>query len=99
MLRVALVGTGDAGKQHARALASVASEGLVAWTAICSRDAARLAAFRTEQAVPKDVAGFASLEAVIDARVCDAVILATPDGIHAEQGLARSRDRRMARHG
>ena len=85
MLRVALVGTGDAGKHHARALASVAAEGGVAWTAICARDPARLAAFRAEQTVPKEVAGFASLEAVIDARVCDAVILATPDGIHAEQ--------------
>jgi predicted dehydrogenase len=35
--------------------------------------------------VPADVASFTSLEAIIDARACDAVILATPDGAHADQ--------------
>jgi predicted dehydrogenase len=85
MLRVALVGTGDAGRHHARALASVEAQGRLTWSAICARDATRVAAFRTELAVPDTVPTFASLEALIDARACDAVILATPDGIHAEQ--------------
>ena len=85
MLRVALVGTGDAGRHHARALATLGGERLLAWSAICARDEARIAAFRKELAVPDAVQTFQSLEALIDARACDAVILATPDGVHPEQ--------------
>jgi predicted dehydrogenase len=85
MLRVGLVGTGDAGRHHARALSLVAAEGGVAWTAISARDATRVATFRAELGIADAVRSFSSLEALIDARVCDAVILATPDGIHAEQ--------------
>ncbi|MDB4933879.1 MAG: Oxidoreductase domain protein [Labilithrix sp.] len=85
MLRVGLVGTGDAGKHHARALTTVAGEGRLTWSAVCARDAKRLARFREELAVPESVATFGTLEALIDARACDAVILATPDGVHPEQ--------------
>ena len=85
MLRVGLVGTGDAGRHHARALSLVAAEGGLAWTAVAARDATGVAAFRSELSVAAAVRSFSSLEALIDARVCDAVILATPDGIHAEQ--------------
>ncbi len=85
MLRVGLVGTGDAGRHHGRALQAVAAEGALAWTAVAARDATGVATFREDLGVTDAVASFASLEALIDARVCDAVILATPDGIHAEQ--------------
>lgn len=85
MLRVGLVGIGDAGKHHARALTSVAAEGKLTWSAIVARDATKLATFRAELGVPEGVASFDSLEALIDARACDAVLLATPDGIHPAQ--------------
>ncbi|MEO6419813.1 MAG: Gfo/Idh/MocA family oxidoreductase, partial [Polyangiaceae bacterium] len=92
MLRLALVGTGDAGKHHAHALGRLAKEKLISFTAIAARDAARVDAFRKEQDVAPEVTTFASYEALLDARVCDAVILATPDGMHAaqiEQAIAR----------
>ena len=85
MLRVGLVGTGDAGRHHGRALQTVSNEGRLVWTSIAARDPAGIARFRTELGVADSVASFPSLEAMIDARVCDAVILATPDGLHAEQ--------------
>ena len=85
MLRMALVGIGDAGKHHARALAALASEGRLAWTAICARDAGRAATFRAELGIGDGVVTHASLDALLEARACDAVVLATPDGIHAEQ--------------
>ena len=85
MLRVGLVGTGDAGRHHGRALQAVAALGGLAWTAMAARNATGVATFRAELGVADSVASFPSLEAIIDARACDAVILATPDGIHAEQ--------------
>jgi len=84
-MRVALVGLGDAGRHHARALAALSREAVASWTAVVGRDAARLAGARAELAVPDAVASFASLDALLDARVCDAVVLATPDGVHAAQ--------------
>ena len=85
MLRVGLVGTGDAGRHHGRALRAAAAQGALAWTAVAARDATGVATFRAELSVADSVASFPSLEALIDARACDAVVLATPDGIHAEQ--------------
>lgn len=84
MVRVALVGIGDAGKHHARALlgGSVPDAELAA---IVVRDAAKGAAFRAELRVPAVTRDFPSLEALLEARACDAVVLATPDGAHAEQ--------------
>lgn len=87
MLRVALVGVGDAGTHHARALKTLAAEGALSFGAVCARDAARLQAFRSAHAIEGGVATFESLEALLDARACDAVILATPDGVHAEQAV------------
>ena len=84
-MRVALVGLGDAGRHHARALAALAREGGATFAALCARDAGRIERFRGEAGVTDDVASFTSLEALLDARACDAVILATPDGVHAEQ--------------
>ena len=85
MLRIALVGLGDAGRHHARALATLEREGGLVWSAVCARRPSSLAAFRAELAVPERVATFHELDALIAARVCDAVILATPDGLHAGQ--------------
>ncbi len=70
VMRVALVGLGDAGRHHARALAALSREAVASWTAVVGRDAARLARARAELAVPDAVASFASLDALLDARVC-----------------------------
>jgi predicted dehydrogenase len=56
MLRVALVGTGDAGRHHARALANLAAEEHLAWTAVCARDATGVARFRAELGVDERIA-------------------------------------------
>src|SRR5579883_3478337 len=85
MLRVALVGLGDAGQHHARALMTLEAAGELQWTAMCARDAGRIAAFRIAHGVPERVAVFTDYAALLAARACDAVILATPDGLHAEQ--------------
>lgn len=84
MVRVALVGIGDAGKHHARALlgGKVPDAELAAMVV---RDPAKGAAFRTTLPVPSGTREFPSLEALLAARACDAVVLATPDGAHPEQ--------------
>jgi predicted dehydrogenase len=86
-LRLGLVGLGDAGAHHARALLALQerSGGAVQWTALCARDPARLERFRQERGAPDRAAAFFSLEALLASSACDAVILATPDGLHAEQ--------------
>lgn len=86
-LRVALCGLGDAGRLHGRALAACNVDDRVTWTAIAGRDEAGVARFRESAAVPETVRGFASLDALLDSGCCDAVILATPDGLHAEQAI------------
>lgn len=85
MLRVGLVGLGDAGAHHARACAVLASEGALALNALCARDASKAAAFRDTLGLPKALPIFAGLPELLAADVCDAVVLATPDGAHAEQ--------------
>lgn len=76
MLRAGLVGTGDAGKHHMRALAAAAGEGLLAWTCVGVRD---VAAAKLE--LPSGTAVL-SADAVLAGGACDAVIIATPDGLH-----------------
>ncbi len=85
MLRLGLVGTGDAGKHHARALLAVIAERRARWTAVVIRDPAEDARLRDALAIPAEVISFPSLAALLESRACDAVILATPDGLHVEQ--------------
>ncbi|MCX5745519.1 MAG: Gfo/Idh/MocA family oxidoreductase [Proteobacteria bacterium] len=91
-LRVGLVGIGDAGAHHGRALAAMVTAGAndaeLSWTAICGRDATRIAAFRDAVSAPASAATYLGLDALIAARACDAVILATPDALHADQVIA-----------
>jgi predicted dehydrogenase len=84
-LHIGLVGLGDAGRQHAQALAQLDAAGLCKWTAICARDRVRVEAFRTAREVPEHVACYVGLEELLDAGHCDALILATPDDVHAHQ--------------
>lgn len=85
MLRIGLVGIGDAGRHHARALARLSRCPDVAWTALVGRDPEKLARFRDALAAPPEVRGFSTYEAMLAEDACDAVILATPDGLHPEQ--------------
>jgi len=84
-LHIGLVGLGDAGRHHARALALLDSAGLCRWTAICTRELARAETFRVANEVPDHVRSYVGLEALLDAGICDALILATPDDLHAQQ--------------
>lgn len=84
MLRLGLVGIGDAGGHHAGALAALHREGVLAWTAVVARDPAKAAAFVQARGVP-GLALHPGLDALVAAGTCDAVVLATPDGLHAEQ--------------
>jgi predicted dehydrogenase len=94
-LRAALVGLGDAGRHHARALAALAAEGRVAWTAVVGRDPERVAAAWHAAAVPAPVRSVVGLDALLDDGDCDAVVLATPDGQHADQ-VVRCAERGLA---
>jgi predicted dehydrogenase len=83
-LRIGLVGLGDAGRHHARALAGLADPN-AAWVALAARDLGRVARFGAEHGAPEGALAFSSLEALLEARACDALVLATPDGLHAAQ--------------
>ena len=84
-IRVGLVGLGDAGNHHARALVQLEREGLCRFIAICARDPARIQAFRKAHGLPDRTLGFMGFEALLDAGSCDALIIATPDQVHTEQ--------------
>jgi hypothetical protein len=77
-LRVGLLGYGDAGRHHARALQ--ACDG-VAWTALGTRDPSRA------PEVPAGVA-IVTVDDLFAGGHCDAIVIATPDGSHAEHADA-----------
>lgn len=85
MMRVGLVGLGDAGRHHGSALLALDAEAQLKWTAVCARSVRTVESFREALNVPARVASFGSLAGLLDSGLCDAVILATPDGVHAEQ--------------
>lgn len=84
MLRLGLVGIGDAGKHHARVLSILHREGTIEWNAVCVRRPEALASLQQQIEVPEKIRAFLTLDALLAARNCDALILATPDGLHAQ---------------
>lgn len=84
-MKLALVGIGDAAKHHARALATLHQQGVLEFTSVVARDAAKFEAFRAAVDVPASVKVVSSLDALSGV---DAVVLATPDGLHAEQVIS-----------
>lgn len=84
-IRVGLVGLGDAGSHHARALARLEDEGMCQWVAVCARDPVHVRAFREAHAVPAHTRSLIGFDALLDDGSCDAAILATPDHVHTEQ--------------
>ncbi|MDX2192354.1 MAG: Gfo/Idh/MocA family oxidoreductase [Gemmatimonadales bacterium] len=80
-IRVALVGCGRIAERHLEAFESHAADLEV--VGVCDVDPAALAAAEARSGA----AGFASLDALLAGCDADAVVLATPSGLHAEQAV------------
>ena len=87
MLRVGLLGVGDAGSHHAHALVAAQAEGTLAWTAVGGRDIVKTAAKCRELGMSAH-ARVVSPDELLGGEHCDAVIIATPDGLHFEHAMA-----------
>lgn len=80
-IRFALVGCGRISKNHLDAIESHADRAEL--VAVCDVDPTALAAARERTGVP----GYASLTELLAHADADAVVLATPSGLHAEQAV------------
>jgi 1,5-anhydro-D-fructose reductase (1,5-anhydro-D-mannitol-forming) len=88
-LRFAIVGPGKiADRKLAPALAKV--EGAVLWS-VMSRDLERAQGFAARHRAAAPRAAFTDLDALLDDPDLDAVIIATPDRLHAEQTIAAAK--------
>lgn len=87
-IRFALVGCGRISEKHVEALE--AHRDRAELVAVCDTDPAALESGRERSGVE----GFRSLPDLLQSSDADAVILATPSGIHAEQGIAVARSGR-----
>ena len=83
--RIGLVGLGDAGQHHGRALRELDRGGVCRWVGVCARDRDKIEAYRQALEVPAHTLSHVGLDALLDEGRCDAVILATPDPLHTEQ--------------
>lgn len=86
-MRVGLLGVGDAGTHHARALVAAHAEGVVTWTAVGARDIVKTAEKCAELGMPSDTR-VVSPDELLAGALCDAVIIATPDGLHHAHVMA-----------
>ena len=93
-VRIGLVGLGDAGSHHARALRYLSATGQAELAAVCATNASTLQQRLRDLELPSSAACFASLEDLLASDCCDAVILATPDGLHVDQIVACARQGR-----
>ena len=84
-VRFALVGCGRISGKHIEALKAHPERAQL--VAVCDTDPAALAAARERTGVE----GFRSLRELLGSSDADAVVLATPSGIHAEQGILAAR--------
>ena len=82
MIRLAMLGTGLIARTHAEAARSVAACELAA---VVNHRQASMARFADAYAVPCQ---YATVDALIEADAADAVIVATPNALHAEQAIA-----------
>jgi len=80
-LRFALVGCGRISGNHIRALAEHAKRAEL--VAVCDVDPKALAV----AAHSSGARGFGNYAELLDSRMADVIVLATPSGIHAEQGI------------
>ena len=89
MLRIGLVGTGKLSQSFlAPAIQHV--DGAVLWS-VLSRDQRRADAFATLHGALSPNPGFSSEDQFLSDKSLDAVIIATPDGLHAKQSIAAAR--------
>lgn len=86
MLRVGLLGVGDAGTHHARALAAAQAEGILEWSAVGARDIVKTAAKCKELGMPAETR-VVSPDELLAGEHCEALIIATPDGLHFEHAM------------
>lgn len=84
-IRFAVVGCGRISQKHFEALAAHADTAEV--VAVCDTDPAALAAAAERTGVP----GYASLPELLAGSGADVVVLCTPSGLHAEQGVQAAR--------
>ncbi len=88
-LNIGMIGTGRiAHTQLAPALAHV--KGARLWS-VLSRDAKRAAEFAAQHGARAPVSAYDSLEAMLQDPSLNAVIIATPDALHASQAIAAAR--------
>ena len=85
--RFGLVGIGDAGRHHGRALSRLQGLGTAKFVAVVARSESALNNFASSREIqlPQDLRVFAHLDQMLEARCCDALVIATPDALHFEQ--------------
>src|SRR5262245_60676029 len=86
MFRVGLLGGGDSGTHHARALAAAHAEGLLERSAVGPRDIVKTAAKCKDLGMPADTR-VVSPDELFTGELCDALVIATPDGLHFEHAM------------
>jgi UDP-N-acetyl-2-amino-2-deoxyglucuronate dehydrogenase len=84
MIHIGLVGAGNISDTHARAIAEIADASLVAVHSPTRANAEKLAARH-------HVAAYDALDAFLDHRPMDMVIVGSPSGLHADHGIAAAR--------
>jgi predicted dehydrogenase len=84
LIRVGLIGAGNISETHARALRAIRDVEISAVYAPTRRHAERLAAHYGGTA-------YDSFEQLLDHRPLDTVVIGSPSGAHAEQGIAAAR--------
>ena len=88
-LKLAIVATGNiADTQLAPAI--TAADSAVLWS-VYSREQSKADKFAQKHAAQSSTPGFASFDALLADEQLDAVLLASPDGLHAEQAIAAAR--------
>ena len=84
MIHVGLIGAGNISETHARAIAAIPDVGVAAVYAPTRAHAEELAARHGGVACE-------SLDALLDHRPLDMVVIGSPSGLHAEQGIAATK--------
>jgi predicted dehydrogenase len=84
-LRVGILGGGGISETHARAASEIPD---VKLEAVCGQNQEKCAALAKRYGAP---VAFSSLGAFLEHRPMDAVLIGSPSGLHAEQGIAAAR--------
>ncbi|MDJ0712552.1 MAG: Gfo/Idh/MocA family oxidoreductase [Woeseiaceae bacterium] len=85
LLRVGLVGCGVITQRTAAGIAAIVSERAAAITALCDLNSSNLDTVAGKLANTEQISRFTDLDTLLSAECCDALILATPIGMHFAQ--------------